>query len=81
MSETLHELRSLPDEELIKRHDSLASHTCVGTNHYLGELARRDQDRQTQAMLRYTCWITVMTCLMLACTMVNVFVAISLACR
>jgi hypothetical protein len=54
MSETLAELRSLSDDDLIRRHDELAKRTAVGTNHYLQELSRRDQDRQTRAMLQYT---------------------------
>lgn len=75
MSESLRELRLLSDDELIKRHDEHAQHTQVGINHYLAELSRRDLDRQTQAMLRYTWWITIMTGVMLLLTLINVFFA------
>lgn len=74
MSETLKELRSLSDEELVVRHDELARQTQVGVQHYLSELARRDQDRQTKAILRYTIWIAIMTIIMTIATLLNVFV-------
>jgi len=74
MSETLKELRSLSDEELVVRHDELASHTQVGVQHYLSELARRDHDRQAKAILRYTTWIAIMTIIMTVTTVLNVFV-------
>lgn len=54
MAETIQELRSMSDDELISRHDAGAKQTLVGTQHYLNELARRDLDRQTGAMLDYT---------------------------
>lgn len=76
MSEPLRELRSLSDDELIRRHDQHAASTQIGINHYLAELSRRDLDRQTQAMLRYTWWITIMTGVMLLCTIINIFPAI-----
>ncbi|MEA2573358.1 MAG: hypothetical protein QOH93_656 [Chloroflexia bacterium] len=72
MSETLKDLRALPDEELIRRHDEHAQSTVVGTAHYLRELERRDQDRQTQAMVNLTRWITLMTLIILIATIVNV---------
>lgn len=73
MSETLKELRSLSDEELVTRHDGLARGTQVGVQHYLSELARRDHDRQTKAILRYTVWITIMTVIITIATVLNVF--------
>ena len=51
---SLAELRQLPDEELIQRHDALAKSADENVNTYRRELARRDQDRQTAQMLRYT---------------------------
>ncbi len=54
MAETIAELRALCDDELIARHDAHAATVQVATNHYLTELARRNQDRQTQAMLELT---------------------------
>ncbi len=75
MSETLGELRRMPDETLIERHDRLAEQTQVGVNHYRAEYVRRAQDRQTQTMLRYSWWITLMTGVMTVATILNVVVA------
>ena len=68
MSELLEDLRSLSYEELIKKHDALAENTQPGVKHYLTEIARRDQDRQTEAMIaltkgikKLTLWIAIMT--------------------
>jgi hypothetical protein len=72
MSETLKELRSLSDDELIERHDKHATSTQVGVNHYLRELERRDLDRQTQQMVRFTLWMTIMTLVILICTVFSV---------
>ena len=54
MAPSLTELRSLSDEEIIRRHDDAARGTQTSVNYYLTELARRDQDTQTKAMLSYT---------------------------
>ena len=60
----------------MRLHDAAAEHTMVGTNHYLRELERRDQDRQTQAMVRYTRWITLMTSVTTVATLVNIGIAV-----
>ena len=70
-AETIAELRKLSDEELIERHDALAQHTQVGTNHYLQELYRRDQGRVAREMLTFTRWITAMTFAVTLATIVN----------
>ena len=61
MAESVPDLRGLTDEELIGRHDELARNTVVGTQHYLDELNRREQKRQTEAMIGLTRSINVMT--------------------
>ena len=71
MAETIAELRKLSEEKLIEKHDALAQHTQVGTNHYLQELYRRDQDRVTNTMLTYTRWITAMTGVVTVATAAN----------
>ena len=71
MAETIAELRKLSEEKLIEKHDALAQHTQVGTNHYLQELYRRDQDRVTNTMLTYTRWITAMTVVVTLTTVAN----------
>lgn len=43
MSESFADLRALPDDELVKRHDQRAKSTVVGTGAYLEELNRRQQ--------------------------------------
>ena len=61
MASPLKDLRALTDDELIRRHDAAAQHTVVGTNHYLQELARRDQERQTRSTNRLNVVMTVLT--------------------
>ena len=72
MAETIEELRSLPDEEIIKRHDAQAVHTVVGTQHYLNELARRDAVRQGERMEALTRSINVLTVVITIATVVGV---------
>jgi hypothetical protein len=78
MAESIAELRKLSDGELIERHDAHAQRTDVGTNHYLQELYRRDQDRVAKEMLTYTrritgltWWIMAMTVLVTVATVSN----------
>lgn len=49
MSETLRELREMPDEEVVRRHDDLAKYTSVGVDYWLDELDRRSADRAAAA--------------------------------
>jgi hypothetical protein len=67
----------MSDAELIAGHDHLAGSTVVGVNYYLNELARRDQDRQTQTMLRYTRWITLMTGVIVVATILSLMVSLA----
>jgi hypothetical protein len=69
------ELRALPDESLIDAHDNKAKDTEAGVAYYLDELARRDQSRQTEAMLAYTRWIIVMTAVVTLATIANPVIA------
>jgi hypothetical protein len=79
MSESIRELRSLRDEEVIRLHDQRAVRTEVGTNHYLAELQRRDQQRGNDVMLAYTRQIRIMTIIMMIATLIStILVAISL---
>jgi hypothetical protein len=72
VAETIAELRSLPDEEIIRRHDALTSHTVVGTQHYLDELARRDAVRQGKRMEALTRSINVLTVVITIATVIGV---------
>ena len=78
MSESVKDLRAFSDEELIERHDNQANSTQVDVNYYLQEIARRDQDRQTKAMLSFTKWITIMTVTIMIFTIVNAVIAFML---
>jgi hypothetical protein len=54
------ELRSLPREELIARHDQLAQDTgIIGVNYDLEELARRNAADQTATMVRLTWTVAI----------------------
>lgn len=72
MAEKLKELRSLPLEKLIEKHDKLASFTEVGTKHYLDEIHRRDSEKETKTIVSLTKWITVMTEIMMIATIINI---------
>jgi hypothetical protein len=76
MSETLRDLRSLPLEELIRRHDNRAQHTEVAVSFYLEEIARRDTAQQVTAMVRLTKWIAAMTAIITASTIANIILEI-----
>jgi len=78
MSESLKDLRALPYDELIERHDDQAQSTQVDVNHYLSEIARRDQEKKTNRMLSFTRWITIMTVAIMIFTLVNVVLAFML---
>jgi dihydrodipicolinate reductase len=54
MTESIAQLRQLSDADLIQRHGNLAKDTQVGTAHDLAELGRRDQQKTSDEMLRYT---------------------------
>ncbi len=72
MAETIEQLRDLPDEEVIRRHDAMAQNTVVGTQHYLDELARRDMVRQGERMERLTASINRLTWVIMAATIIGV---------
>ena len=79
MSETVAKLREISDDELVRLHDAHAKNTVVGTAHYLAELGRRDQQRATDAMLRYTRQMTRMTVVITIATIINlILIAVTL---
>jgi hypothetical protein len=73
MALTYHELTNLSFEELIQRYDKTAQQTSIGLNYYTEEIARRRSEKSEKLMLTYTKWITIMTGVMLLCTIINVF--------
>ncbi len=72
MAETIEELRSIPEEEVCRRHDARAVNTVVGTQHYLDELARRDAVRQGERMERLTASINRLTWVIMGATIIGV---------
>ena len=72
MALQIKELRAMSDERLIAQHDASFGGMTETSTSFRTELARRDQERQTIAMLRMTKWIAAMTVVMTAATIVNV---------
>jgi len=61
------DLKGKTRDQLIEMHDSLldgGGAVQINVIYYLQEIQRRDNDAQTNTMLRYTWWITVMTVVM-----------------
>ncbi|MFY9530757.1 MAG: hypothetical protein WBC04_13985 [Candidatus Acidiferrales bacterium] len=79
-------LRTMSDEEVVKKIDELASWTQQprgGNNEldafvYLNELSRREQDKQTTTIVRCTIWITAMTLAILILTAILVLAVLRL---
>ena len=68
---SLSDLRNLTDDELVEKHDYQAETTVIGIQYFLDELNRRQQERQTRAMLRFTTWITIMTIVITLATLAS----------
>jgi hypothetical protein len=75
MPPSLKELEALSDSQIGELYDKQASGN-VGASFYLDELNRRATNKQTEAMLVYTRWITIMTVAILAATFVSTGVVI-----
>ncbi|QOX62235.1 hypothetical protein FRZ06_02125 [Anoxybacterium hadale] len=76
MSMNYKALTELPNDELIRQYDKIAESTCVGSNYYTEEIARRRNEKSNKLMIRLTIWITIMTAIMLLSTIVNIVIAI-----
>lgn len=76
--QTYREWRALTDEQLIEQYDGMARNASAGLSFVREEIAHRDHERQTAAMVGLTRWIARMTAVLLALTIVNV-VAVVLA--
>ncbi len=83
VAETLAELRQLPEDEIVRRHDAIAANTGVGTNHYLQEIARRDAalqgdriEKLTATMARLTWVITILTAINVVAALAAVWLAL-----
>ena len=72
----LHELRSMSEADLIRRHDEEAQSTVTGVDYCLDELHRREQERHTLAMLALTKQMRWMTVVITIATIVGVFATV-----
>jgi len=76
------DLRSMPEEELMRRHDSEMLNRSAHYNIYLDELRRREMSRQgermealTRSLNRFTRWLVWLTVLIAISTIVSVVIA------
>jgi len=72
----LKKLRDIPIEELIRRYDKIANNTGEGINYYLNEIARRDQEKHSKTILKYTKRIALMTLIVTISTIINIITLI-----
>lgn len=62
MSRSIAALRTMSDDELIREHDEMATHTAVGTQYYVDELHRRALERsglEDRRLARIAVWLSV----------------------
>jgi hypothetical protein len=71
ISPTLKELVAFSDEEIIQKYDYHAKTQYAGLDFYLNEHYRRIQNRQTNAILKYTRWMTILTTVVTIATILN----------
>jgi hypothetical protein len=76
MTQSIEELRKLSDKEVIALHDEVAVHTVAGVQFYLDEINRREQNKQTDLMVKYTKQMLMLTVFVAALTVVNVIAVI-----
>lgn len=76
MSYSLNDLRTIPDDELIKQHDAMAQHTSVGVQYFLDELARRDAVKLAQETQAATNEMRMLTRVITGLTALNVIVVV-----
>ena len=76
MSQSIEELRKLSDDEVIALHDGVAQNTFVGVQFFLDEINRREQNKQTNLMVKYTEKILWLTLAIGALTVINVVAVI-----
>ncbi len=78
MAPKLKDLRNMSNERLMELYDTFAYSWGEGAEYYLAELHRRDQDKETKTMLRYTFWVTIMTGIIAVATFINIYLVIKL---
>lgn len=76
MAETLSELGRLSDDDLVNRHDEIAPHVAVGTQHYIAELRHREGARREARMVDLTAQVVALTRQIRGLTILAVVVAV-----
>jgi hypothetical protein len=71
MSYSFQNLRSMSDEDLIKAHDVVATHTQFGVNYFLDELRRRDASKEAKEIHVLTVKLESLTKWIFALTVVT----------
>lgn len=74
---TWQELQNVSDKELLKLYDKTSENTCVGLNFYTNEIMRRSNEKTSGTMVKCTILITVMTSIILICTIVSMFISLN----
>lgn len=76
MSQSIEQLRKLTDDEVIALHDRAANNTDVGVQFFLDEINRREQNKQTELMVKFTKQILRLTIIITILTVINVVAVI-----
>ncbi|HRB20105.1 MAG TPA: hypothetical protein PLB54_00110 [Nitrosomonas sp.] len=76
MSQSIEQLRKLTDDEVIALHDIIATRTDVGVQFYLDEINRREQNKQTELMVKFTKQILRLTIIITVLTVINLVAVI-----
>jgi hypothetical protein len=78
---TIAKLRAMSDDQLIEEFDAMGRGVGLSMSYCLDELARRNNSRQTEAILAYTRQLRTMTILVTLFTLINVLAAVALVFR
>ena len=76
MALPMKEMMALSDEEFEERYNKVAKNTVEALNTYTYELQRRENEKTSKIMRKWTIAIGVMTAIMLGATIVNVLIAL-----
>ena len=78
MTHTIKEITRMSNEDFMAIYDKLAQGAYVSGEFYHDEYVRRNQDKQTKTMIRFTKYIAWMTYMITIATIVNVVIACQL---
>ncbi len=69
------EILKLTDEQLIEKYDQVSPYDENKFDIFVNEMTRRSNVKTNKIMVKYTFWITIMTAVMLICTIANIVIA------